>query len=118
VLHETGAHVVSVDRAPLDPRITALPRLEHRLASAFSLTPEDIGPVDWLTSDVICYPARLLRLVRTWLDSGFARNIVCSVKFQGPTDHETAKAFAEIPGGRLLHLFHNKHELTWIRLGV
>ena len=24
--------------------------------------------------------------------------------------------FAAIPGSRLLHLHHNKHELTWIRL--
>jgi 23S rRNA (cytidine2498-2'-O)-methyltransferase len=115
VLHETGANVVSVDRAPLDPRIAALSRLTQRQASAFSLTPADVGPVDWLTSDVICYPTRLLHLVRTWLASGLVRNFVCSVKFQGPTDHETAKAFAEIPGSRLLHLSHNKHELTWIR---
>ena len=32
------------------------------------------------------------------------------------TDHETARAFAAIPGSRVLHLFHNKHELTWIKL--
>jgi 23S rRNA (cytidine2498-2'-O)-methyltransferase len=116
VLHETGASVISVDRAPLDPKIAALPRLEQRLASAFALKPEEIGPIDWLTSDVICYPARLLRLVQAWLESGLARNIVCTLKFQGPTDHETARAFAAIPGGRLVHLFHNKHELTWIWL--
>jgi 23S rRNA (cytidine2498-2'-O)-methyltransferase len=116
VLQTTGADVVSVDRAPLDPRIAALPRIEHRQASAFALSPESVGPVDWLTSDVICYPTRLLRLVHGWLDSGLARNFICSVKFQGPTDHDTARAFAAIPGSRLVHLFHNKHELTWIRL--
>jgi len=26
--------------------------------------------------------------------------------------------FAAIPGSRLVHLHHNKHELTWINLGV
>ena len=36
---------------------------------------------------------------------------------RGPTDHEAARAFAAMPGSRLLHLFHNKHELTWIKLG-
>ncbi len=118
VLQSTGAEVVSVDRAPLDPRIAALPRIDHRLASAFALSPEAIGPVDWLTSDVICYPARLLRLVQTWLESGLARRIICTLKFQGPTDYDTASAFAAIPGGQLVHLFHNKHELTWIWPGA
>ena len=29
-------------------------------------------------------------------------------------DAWTARQFAAIPGSRLLHLSHNKHELTWI----
>nr|MDP9196734.1 hypothetical protein [Pseudomonadota bacterium] len=80
--------------------------------------PEDVGPVDWFCSDVICYPERLLRLVQTWRDSGLVRNFVCTIKFQGPTDHATARAFAAIPGSRLMHLHHNKHELTWISLSA
>jgi 23S rRNA (cytidine2498-2'-O)-methyltransferase len=28
----------------------------------------------------------------------------------------TAQRFAAIPDSRLIHLHHNKHELTWIRL--
>jgi 23S rRNA (cytidine2498-2'-O)-methyltransferase len=36
------------------------------------------------------------------------------VKFQGETDHDAADAFAAIPGGRLMHLFHNRHELTFL----
>ena len=70
--------------------------------------------MDWLCCDVICYPTRLLRLVKEWMDSGLAKRFVCTLKFQAETDHETARAFAEIPGGRVLHLHHNKHELTWI----
>jgi 23S rRNA (cytidine2498-2'-O)-methyltransferase len=65
---------------------------------------------------VICYPRRLLALVERWLDSGLARNFVCTLKFQGATDHATARRFAAIPGSRLLHLHHNKHELTWVKL--
>ncbi|HYD71010.1 SAM-dependent methyltransferase [Azospirillum sp.] len=114
VLHELGATVVSVDKAPLDPAITALPRVEFRQESAFGLKPEDVGPVDWLCCDVICYPQRLLRLVEAWRASGLAKRFICTLKFQAETDHETARAFAAIPGGRLVHLYHNKHELTWI----
>jgi 23S rRNA (cytidine2498-2'-O)-methyltransferase len=72
--------------------------------------------VDWLFSDVVCYPARLLALVERWLANGTCRNFVCTIKFQGPTDHETARRFAAIPGSQLRHLFHNKHELTWSKI--
>ena len=115
-LQRLGARVISVDKAPLAPGISSLPNLEYRAVSAFALKPEEIGPVDWLLSDVVCYPARLLRVVRAWLDAGLARRFVCTIKFQAETDHAAARAFAAIPGSRLTHLFHNKHELTWAKL--
>jgi len=118
VLQSLGARVIAVDRAPLDPDIAALPRVEHRAMSAFALEPRDIGPVEWLCSDIACYPAKLLELVERWLKSGLVRNLVCTIKFQGDTDHEAAARFAAITGSRLMHLHHNKHELTWIRLGA
>jgi 23S rRNA (cytidine2498-2'-O)-methyltransferase len=116
VLHETGAHVIAVDKAPLAPAVAALPRVTMRQESAFALDPGALGPVDWLFSDVICYPQRLLKLVERWLAAGTCRRFVCTIKFQGKTDHATARAFAAIPESRLLHLHHNKHELTWIKL--
>lgn len=116
-LQQMGAQVISVDKAPLAPEIARLPGIEHRPESAFALDPSTVGPVDWLFSDVICYPARLLALVERWLAAGTCRNFVCTVKFQGPTDHETARRFAAIPGSQLRHLFHNKHELTWSKIG-
>lgn len=64
----------------------------------------------------VAYPARLLRLVRAWIDADAARNIVCTIKFQGATDHEAAEAFAAIPGAWLRHVAHNKHELMFARL--
>lgn len=117
VLASLGARVVAVDKAPLDPAVAALPGVEERRESAFGLDPRAFGPVDWLFCDVIAYPTRLLAMARRWLEAGTARSMVCTVKFQGPTDHEAARAFAAIPGSRLLHLSHNKHELTWMRIG-
>ncbi|WP_374446941.1 SAM-dependent methyltransferase [Stella sp.] len=113
VIQRLGARVTAVDKAPLAPSVAALPGVDWLGASAFSLDPAAFGPVDWLFSDVICYPARLLALVRRWMAAGAARNFVCTIKFQGETDHETAAAFAAIPGSRLMHLTQNKHELTW-----
>ena len=81
---------------------------------AFGLEPASVGAVDWLFSDVICYPARLFRLVERWRASGLVKNFVCTIKFQGETDHETAAAFAALPGAEVLHLHNNKHELTFM----
>lgn len=108
-LAKLGARVVSVDKAPLDPR--AAPLAEFRQESAFGIEPFD---ADWLFCDVVCYPERLLALVRRWLPH--ARNLVCTVKFQGKTDHAAAREFSRIEGSRLMHLFENKHELTWALL--
>lgn len=118
VMQSCGAKVIAVDKAPLDPRIAALPGVVERRESAFGLKPADIGPVDWLACDVICYPSKLLRMIQGWMESGLARNYICTLKFQGETDHETARAFAAIPGSQLVHLCQNKHELTWIKLGA
>ncbi len=96
--------------------IARLPGIEYRRASAFALDPLSVGAVDWLFSDVVCYPERLLALVQKWLAAASVRRFVCTVKFQGATDFETARRFAAIPGSRLLHLHHNKHELTWLKL--
>jgi 23S rRNA (cytidine2498-2'-O)-methyltransferase len=108
-----GAGVTAIDRAPLDPTVAAMPGVRFRQESAFALDPATEHPVDWLFSDIIAYPSRLLALVRRWIEAGTAARIVCTVKFQDPTDHDAADAFAAIPGGRLLHLSHNKHELTF-----
>lgn len=118
VLASLRARVISVDKAPLDPRIAAMPGVEVRRESAFGLDPRSqaVPSVDWLCSDVICYPARLLSLVERWLATGKARRFVCSVKFQGETDFGVIDAFKAIPGSRLMHLHANKHELTWVKM--
>jgi 23S rRNA (cytidine2498-2'-O)-methyltransferase len=111
VLAGLGADVVAVDKAELDPAVAAMPGVSVRRESAFGIAPVD---ADWMFSDVIAYPARLLGLVQAWIDAGRVRRIVCTLKFQGATDHAAAEAFAAIQGGRVLHLFCNKHELTFL----
>jgi 23S rRNA (cytidine2498-2'-O)-methyltransferase len=35
---------------------------------------------------------------------------------QGEGDYDTPQRFAQIPGSRVIHMYHNKHELTWIKV--
>jgi len=115
--------VVSVDKAPLDPAVAQLPNVHFVKESAFGIDPRralEAVPgaqrVNWLFSDIACYPERLLRLVRTWIDSGLVDNIVCTIKFQHETDFDAIARFRALPNSSLVHLHNNKHELTWIYL--
>lgn len=115
VLAETGALVHSVDRAPLDPRVARRENVRFRTGNAFTLKPTDFGPLDWFCCDVICYPAKLWSWLEPWIASSAAKHYIVTVKMQGTAvDWVTLDRFANVPGSRLVHLHHNKHELTWI----
>jgi 23S rRNA (cytidine2498-2'-O)-methyltransferase len=115
VIAKLGASVIALDRAPLDPSIQAMKGVEYRRGSAFSLSSRDTGKLDWLFSDVICYPEKLYAWISRWLEEDGARRYVCTIKMQGPDwDQATTRKLARIPGARVLHLFNNKHELTWL----
>ncbi len=116
VVASLGARVFSIDKSPIDPRVAAMPGVDHCLGSGFGLEPHTAGRVDWLFSDMACYPGRLLGTVRQWLEAGAAENFVCTLKLQGRTDHAVVQAFREIPGSQVIHLSCNKHELTWMSL--
>ena len=112
-----GAEVVAVDKAPLDAMVDAMPNVTWRNESAFALEPAEIGPVDWLCSDVIAYPKRILSLVERWNRPDGAHNMVLTIKLQGETDHDAIGAFAAIAGAQVFHLHHNRHELTFVLIG-
>jgi 23S rRNA (cytidine2498-2'-O)-methyltransferase len=114
VAQTLGSHVVSVDKAALAPAVAALPNIEFLRQSAFGLDPQSLPSIDWLLCDVACYPERLLGLLQRWIESGSCRRIVASVKLQGRWEPGQTAALGEIPGSRLIHLFHNKHELTFL----
>ncbi|MFP3042147.1 hypothetical protein LQZ19_10060 [Treponema primitia] len=115
-LANLGVNVLAIDRAPLEDRILAMPGVGFQKHDAFTLRPEEIGPLDWLFCDVICYPQRLYEWIEKWLASGLCKNFICTIKMQGDGDFETSRRFAAIPGSAVVHLYHNKHELCWIKL--
>ena len=123
VLAKLNADVIAVDRSPLDPKFIGLENVEYIKHDAFTLKPEDIGKLDWLFCDVICYPPRLYEWIEKWMASGLCKNFICTIKMQGRTeeagpgaaDFETPKRFAKIAGSKIVHLWHNKHELTWMK---
>jgi 23S rRNA (cytidine2498-2'-O)-methyltransferase len=113
VLQQVGCKVVSVDKAELDEKIKKLPGIESLKKDAFKLSPDDVGPVDWLFSDIICYPEKLLEYLEPWIQRPIS--LVCTLKFKGNIELKVIKEFLKVPGSQILHLYHNKHEVTWVR---
>jgi 23S rRNA (cytidine2498-2'-O)-methyltransferase len=109
--------VYSVDKSPIEKKILDLGRIEFSQESAFSLDPLHFGELDWFCSDIICYPERLFNLVQRFRAAATVKNFVCTIKYQGETDWENTLKFLEIPGSRIVHLHHNKHEVTWFLKG-
>ena len=114
-----GVFVFSVDRSPLSEELMKDANVLFLPHDAFTLSVDDVceklntQKVDWLLSDVICYPSRLLEWVQKWIESGRAKHIICTIKMQGAIDWLLVLEFASISGAHVLHLNKNKHELTF-----
>jgi 23S rRNA (cytidine2498-2'-O)-methyltransferase len=111
-LSELQANVLSLDRADLDEKVMRSRWIDFRRGDAFSFQPT---PMDWVFSDVICFPEKLLEYVQTWLNSGHCEQFVCNIKLTGESDPSVIEKFQKIPHSRVLHVLNGKHELTWIR---
>ena len=114
VLNNLGTEITAIDRSPLADFLMREPRITFMQHDAFTLTPESLGKQDWMCSDVICYPPRLLEWVERWRASGLCSKFICTIKMQGAPDFDTIRRFAEIPHSKIVHLTANKHELTWL----
>lgn len=117
LLAQLGCAVLAVDKAPLDPAVDALPGVAWLQGSAFGVDPTAVaerlgGAPSWVCCDVACYPERLFGLLERWRSVSPAPAVVCTVKLQGLTDHSVTDRLRALPGARLTHLFHNRHELT------
>jgi 23S rRNA (cytidine2498-2'-O)-methyltransferase len=116
-----GCRVIAVDRGPL--RLQGDFRddrgVEHVLRDGLSYAPpRPWVPVDWLASDMLQPPGRVLGMLRRWFDGRWMRRFVVNVKI--PQDHPwTALApLAEFLEGqrglefRVRQLYHDRREVT------
>lgn len=114
VMSSLGAQVTAVDKAALDPAIARRPGVQCLQQSAFALEPAKMMETyDWVLSDIACYPDRACNLIKQWIDSGKARQLIFTIKLQGAIDLNTLRPFQDIAGARVLNLFYNKHEVTF-----
>jgi 23S rRNA (cytidine2498-2'-O)-methyltransferase len=109
--------VYSVDTAPLDPKMSKIESIVFHKEDAFKLNTANYSDCTWLFSDIICTPDKLLHLIKDWMTHSQIQNFVCTIKFKGSCDFEILKQFKEIKNAKLIRLYQNKNEVTFIRQG-
>ena len=114
VLSPLCKKVITFDRAPLAEKIEKLVNVDHRIKDAFSITPDLYPEVDWVFSDLICTPEKLYDWLLPWLKDDKKRKFCLTIKLKGEGNQKWIDKFLAIPGGYVLHLYHNKHELTFV----
>ena len=72
-------------------------------------------PADYSNEMIACAAILLALIILSCLPRDVRRALF--VVTAGAGLLAAAARFAAIPGSRLRHLFHNKHELTWTKLG-
>ena len=115
VLSEFFSKVYSVDKAELDPKIAAIKNIHYMTGDAFKVNGKDFKDCRWIFSDIICTPDRSFELIDHWLGQSVIQNFVCTLKFKGDCDFEIMKKCLSVPGSKIIHLYQNKNEVTWLR---
>jgi len=110
-----GARVWAVDRSPVRDDLLRNPRLTFVPGDAFRYAPPQ--PVDWLLSDLIAFPPRIVELVETWLTRRWCRHFIVTLKFKGTPDFAAIRTLHELLARQgaefqIRHLNANKNEVT------
>lgn len=112
----SGAKVVAVDKAEMDPIVAGHRSFVHAQTDAFRFEPED-PPVDWLLSDVIAEPEKSAELLLRWTERRWYRHAVVHLKFKGQERYGIARELIERMSAlgvvaRAKHLAFDKNEIT------
>lgn len=117
VLSQYFKKVYTFDRADLYPKIKKIKNITHIQGDAFKINPDEYKDVTWFFSDLICTPEKILETIEFWLAQSRVKNFVCTIKFKGDTPFEVIEKLLKIPDSKIVRLYHNKNEVTWIKQG-
>ena len=116
VLSEFSNQVHTIDRADLAPQVKMLKNIYHQTGDAFKLDAKKFKNCTWFYSDLICTPEKIYETVCYWIENSAIQNFICTIKFKGDCDFEMLKKFQTIPDSKIIHLYQNKNEVTWVKI--
>jgi len=115
VLSQYFNKVYTFDRAPLADKIAVIKNIEHKTGDAFKINPAEYKDTKWFFSDLICTPEKIYEVIQEWLAVSPDKNFMCTIKFKGDCDFEIIEKLLKISHSKIVRLYQNKNEVTWIR---
>ncbi len=111
-----NAYVVAIDRSEVREDLLKDPKVTFMQRDAFKYRTD--MPIDWVVSDIICSPERILELLNIWVHSAYCKNFVFTIKFQGKENYSVLSDFKQFIKDHkqykiiLRQLNVNKNEVT------
>lgn len=115
IARKKGAKVTALDRSPLEQTLMDDKMVTFLKEDAFKYEVSEV--VDWVVSDIICAPERILELIDYWVKGSHCKNFIFTIKFQGNKDYGKLKKFKNFAKESnykviLKQLNANKNEVT------
>ncbi len=88
-----GAEVIAIDRSEVRSDLLHDSKVDFLKEDAFKFKTD--RPVDWVVSDIICAPERILELMDSWVEKEFCNHFVFTIKFQGTDGYGILQDFKE-----------------------
>jgi 23S rRNA (cytidine2498-2'-O)-methyltransferase len=115
IARKNGARVIALDRSPLEESLMLDDQVSFLKADAFKYQASE--KVDWVVSDIISAPERILELMEYWVTGKNCTHFIFTIKFQGDKDYGILEKFKSVAGECdykviLKQLNANKNEVT------
>ena len=115
IARKNGARVIALDRSPLDEILMNDEQVTFLKADAFKYRAEE--KVDWVVSDIISAPDRILELMDYWVLGNNCTHFIFTIKFQGDEGYGILEKFKKVARECnfqviLKQLNANKNEVT------
>lgn len=115
IARKNGAKVIALDRSELDDSLMQDKQVTFLKTDAFKY--EATEKVDWVVSDIISAPERILELIEYWVIGKNCSHFIFTIKFQGDKDYGILDKFKTVANKCdyrviLKQLNANKNEVT------
>ena len=91
IARQQGADVIALDRSPLRKDLMADKQVTFIKADAFKYSPQK--SIDWVISDIISIPERVIELVTYWVIEKRCTHFVFTIKFHGHENYMVLEKF-------------------------
>ncbi|MCS6838584.1 MAG: hypothetical protein NZ480_07020 [Bdellovibrionaceae bacterium] len=119
LLSQLGCSIECIDKGTMSSEILNNKNVTWHKTSAFSwVKKHSVVGFDWLFSDMACSPEKLLDLIEWTVQQNPQIRIVATIKLNRHLGNwnQLIEQFLRVPNAEIIHLYHNKHELTFLRL--